>query len=145
MAGVLSVLAKRANSIAKSVLDVQNSMEDLRHKKVLNQAIEEAMKAQAKAIADNGVDAAIADVKASIGHEISKEVDGQLKKAVQKYFTFTEKGGEIDMIAPPNAADNDDVAISDSIAELNASIQEVRMVKANMQKLLGNGGDTPGQ
>lgn len=139
IATVLSILAKNANLISKSVLDILNGIEDLRHKKVLNQTIEDAMKEQAKAIKDNGVATAVDSVKAHLGVVIDKEVETLLNKAVEKYFNFTEKGGEVDMLAPPASDAKADKAISANIAELNASIEEVRAVKANLQQLLGTG------
>lgn len=139
VAGVLTVLAKRANTIAKNVIDIMNAIEDLRHKKVLNATIEEAMRKQAKTIQDSGVKESVDDIKQFLGKEISNEVEGQLKNAVKKYFEFTEKGGEVDMIAPPQMESDEQNGIAANIADLNASIEAVRQVKQANQMLLGNG------
>lgn len=140
VASTLAILALRANTISKSVLDVLNGIEDLRHKKVLNKTIEDAMKAQAEAIKASGVAEAVNDVKTQIGKAINKEVEGQLQKSVEKYFAFTEKGGEIDMIAPPKLETDDELGIVRGITQLQDAIESVRLGRSNLQIMLGKDG-----
>ncbi len=144
VASTLAILALRANTISKSVLDVLNGIEDLRHKKVLNKTIEEAMKAHAEEIKASGVAEAVKDVKTQIGKAIDKEVEAQLQKAVEKYFAFTEKGGEIDMIAPPKLETDEEVEIVRGITQLQDAIEGVRLGRSNLQIMLGkDGSDDP--
>ncbi|WP_151717548.1 hypothetical protein [Gemmobacter serpentinus] len=140
IASTLAVLALRVNTIAKSVLDVLNGIEDLRHKKVLNKTIEDAMKEQAEAIRASGVAEAVNDVKNQIGKAINKEVEGQLQKSVEKYFAFTEKGGEIDMIAPPKLETDEEAEIARDITQLQDAIESVRLGRSNLQIMLGKDG-----
>jgi hypothetical protein len=146
VASLLAIIAKRSSTIVMSVLDIMNGIEDLRHKKVLNKAIEKAMKEQAVAIRATGIEDAMNDIKQFIGSARKTGSENELKLAVEKFFNFTEKGGEVDMIAPARneeADEVDDLALR--INGLNDTIEEVRKIKAETQRLLGKAPEGPGQ
>lgn len=130
-------LSKSANTIATNTLSILNGMEDLRHKKVLNQAMEAAMRAEVDRIKTEGASTALIDVKALLPKDIKPDQEKLLKVAVEKYFSFTEKGGEVDMLAPPTPTD-EETEVVDGIENLRVGIEEVRKLNANLQLLIAS-------
>jgi hypothetical protein len=97
---VLAVIAKNIEKIVYEVLKITNAIEDLRHKKILNREIEKQLINQQKKIQDDGVVSTVAAVNEALPELMTKEIEAVLTKSVQKYVTFTDKGGDVDFIEP---------------------------------------------
>jgi len=136
----LSIIAKHLSFITKEILENRKAMEDLRHKKIMNKAIEAEFTKQIETLKDNGVTNILAEAKKEIGGKIVGDKENALTKAIEKYLNFSEKGGEVDFVEPPeNFADgNGDEAVeTQAIADIRESILEIRSLREDV-KLLQN-------
>jgi hypothetical protein len=144
VAKVLALLSKYVTTVVMNGLQMANAMEDLRHKKIMNRSIEEAMKAQAKQIAETGAENAF---KAIVEHAgvPDGEKKGPIKIAVDKFFNFSDKGGEVDLLPPPSPplsvanddeADDETTDDSDDLTALNEVVEEVRKLRDEARALL---------
>jgi hypothetical protein len=140
VAKILVSLSKSATAISMNTLNIANSLEDLRHKKVLNKGIEEAMRLEINRIKSEGVATALTDAKKMIPGKLNNTNEKLLETSVEKYLAFTEHGGEIDMLAPPDSAD-EEFGFAKEVEELKLGIQEVRKIKAEVQLLISQRDD----
>jgi hypothetical protein len=137
VAGALAVLARNATSITLSVVQALNAIEQLRHTKVMNQQIEEIAKENVRKLRDDGKSEIVDGVVEKLGGHVNAELKGKLEKAVDKYLEFSQRGGEIDMLAPPAAPANEDgEPMSEQVAELRNIIEETRKIRDEMPKLI---------
>jgi len=144
---VLAIIAKNAGRIVGEGLSIANDIEDLRHKKRLNKVIEDELKKQQAEIKENGVADTIAELKSSLPNLVSKSIDNELKKSVEKYFKFYESGGDVDFIPPRVEAtesdDDSDVALLETIAQhsdenqlLSNAISDFRKTLAGVKRIM---------
>jgi hypothetical protein len=134
---LLVSLSKSASTISTNIINIQNGIEDLRHKKVLNAAIESAMREEIQRLKSQGGNDALDNLKYLIGGDIRPENEKLLKSAATKYLNFTEKGGEIDMLAPPQPAE-EDYELVKSLDGIREDIEDVRKLKETLQLLIAN-------
>ncbi|WP_416369049.1 hypothetical protein [Tritonibacter mobilis] len=136
---VLALISKSIASIAKDYLEVRHSMEDLKAKKLLNKATENALKANAEEIKANGVSKIMEQLKPLLPAEIDGEQESTLKHSVEKALDFHNKGGDVDFVAPDrgDVDDGGDEAPVEAIAEVRAIIEEAREIRSEL-KLLAN-------
>lgn len=150
-ATVLAVISKKLTSVISDGITIANSMEDLKHKRLMNRAIEKAMLDQQKEILSNGVSDAVSSVKSlSVASRMSPEDETALISAVKKIAAFQDNGGEIDMIAPPEVIDDEESKTEDlqSFATARSNIIEMQKAREQMrdlrisQSVLGHSNDT---
>lgn len=138
-AAVTSLLLLITNHLTKMTLNglqIANTIEDLRHKKFLNRAIEDGLTEKRKEIEESGVEMIVNEAKASLPSPIDGGQEAALKKSIETYKVFTEKGGEVDFISPPEDGqisgdgDGEDVSgeagIIQSVRENVGSLREAR-------------------
>lgn len=147
---VLAIIAKNAGRIASEYLSIANDIEDLRHKRRLNQVIEEELRRQQDAVQKSGVEDTLREISDSVQGAIENEVANALRKAITKYFDFYKKGGDVDFIPPraqleQSAEDVDDEKFLLKTAEqaqenekLVQVIEEVRAQQAAILQLVHN-------
>jgi hypothetical protein len=97
---MLAVISKNITSVARDIISVGVSLENLRQQKILTPAMEaEFKKIEAKKRAD-----ALKQVMAELKNHLHKSVMGDAKIAleasVKKLLQFNEKGGIVDFVAP---------------------------------------------
>ena len=97
---ILAVIAKNAGRIAHEYLSIANDIEDLRQKKRLNKVIEDELKQQQTSLHETGVEDTLSEIKETVPLTIEQEVDNALRKSIEKYFSFYQKGGDVDFIPP---------------------------------------------
>ncbi len=107
---LLALISGRLTAVAKHVIGLANEIEDLRHKKFLNQVIEKELKSQQDAAKKEALD----DILNLISERLPN-LDGEKKTAltgsIKKLLVFNEKGGNVDFVAPDNdEADADEDA-----------------------------------
>lgn len=144
---VLAIIAKRASFIAREYISIQNDIEDLRHKKRLNAIIEEQLVGQQEKIQDDGVAATMDELSTKLGKKISGELENVLNKAIEKYFEFYKKGGEVDIT--PAAVEYDPETDTEELTpeeerfieqgknnqELKSVVEEIRQQKIELKQL----------
>lgn len=104
-ASITLVLAKIVQNIGKityTILQIANTIEDLRHKKFLNKIVEDDLKRQQLEIKEQGITDTFAIVREGLKGRISKDSEAALKKSIEKYLDFNDKGGDVDFISPKN-------------------------------------------
>ncbi|TPP10508.1 hypothetical protein [Rhizobium glycinendophyticum] len=96
---LLALISGRLAGVARHVIGIANEIEDLRHKKFLNQVIEKELKNQQ----DAAKKAALDDILAIVAERLPN-LDGEkqaaLTASVKKLLVFNEKGGSLDFVAP---------------------------------------------
>ena len=144
---VLAVIAKNAGRIAREYLSIANDIEDLRHKKRLNDVIEDELKRQQVDVHENGIEDTLIEIKETMPQVIKHEVDNALRKSIEKYFSFYKKGGDVDFIPPRSAPeeaeeDEEDEAVIAQIQKHSAEnarlvelIENVRAQQAEIKQL----------
>ncbi len=144
--GALVKIVQNIGKITHEVLTIANTVEDLRHKKILNREIEDTFKKRRDEIIDNGVGST---VDAVLDGKVAKgDVKSALKKSVEKYLNFNQKGGDVDFIPPKEEelydgdGDGDSgekaqeiIALNEGIALLRDAVEEMRTQKAEILML----------
>lgn len=133
---VLALLSKRVAGIVLDALTVARAIEDLRHKKISNQIVEQSMKADLKAKEAALKTDIIDELKQHAGSTYSAEHDAHLELAVNKFINFSKNGGEVDYLQQPEPEDDaseDDVDGVEGqqglVSELRELICEIRSIK----------------
>jgi hypothetical protein len=115
------------------------SLQDWKMRKVADAEVERVLLARRKVVEDGGVQDALNLVKEKIGASISGDVENALKKSIEKMFRFTSKGGEVDLLPPPEPAYGDeemDDAVSEALNTIAENVEEMRTLKAATQLLI---------
>lgn len=132
-AGVTALLLLISNHLTKiglNGLQLANAVEDLKHKTKLNKTV---LKGLEKSIEDQekeGLVELLEVAKSTLPGEPNGEKVNALEKSVTKLLTFTKKGGEVDILPPPDPDDEDfDPPLSE------AEIEDLRKVRQNNDEL----------
>lgn len=136
----LAVISKKVSSIVLDGLQVSNSIEDLRHKKILNQEIERILKKEYEERSGAAADVIFSELKALAGGNFQQEHEGHIRTAINKYLSFSKKGGVVDYIQPPEPPVSDEstdsaqetTSLIASINGLREEIKEIRSMKADI-------------
>ena len=136
-AAVAKLLAVISGSVAQILHDIHSvkmDQEVYRHKKIMNQKMEEGFKYAIDQIRTQAAKSVLNRVISSTASELSPEIESQLNLAIEKFIVYTEKGGEIDLIAPSDSksADND---LNVSRKEILQFKKEVRAIRSEMKRL----------
>ncbi len=109
-AGVTTVLAKIAKDItatAKHILEVENSREDLKQKKLITKVMAEELDRLVKEKKENAVQDIVGDFKNVMAEGAGDKI-AALTKSVEKLLAFSEKGGAVDFVMPEFDEDNEE-------------------------------------
>lgn len=141
---LFAFMSKKVSGILLDALKVQNAIEDLRHKKILNDTVEASLRDDQKKREKALVAEVSAELRAKAGDGFKEEHDGHLVIAVNKYFDFITKGGEVDYLQPPESEDDEEVeagspkeAQAQLVGELRNLISEIRTIKGEALLLEG--------
>lgn len=97
---VLALISKSIASIARDYVEVRLAMEDLKSKKLINKAAEQALKNNAEEIKASGVARIVSEVRPYLAGDFNGEQENALKNSVEKALDFYNKGGDVDFVAP---------------------------------------------
>lgn len=137
----ISFMAHMSRKVSGIVLDglrVAEAIEDLRHKKISNSAIEQALRDQQKETENKAEQELIEELKIK-AVDFQPDHEAHLKKAVTKFIKFSKQGGAVDYIQPPRddaeeeADENGEATSENPVAEvtreLRELISEIRSIK----------------
>lgn len=137
VAKVLAILTRLANRITNDVVNSYNVIENARHSAVMNREIEEMMRENVRKMKETAKSGAVDEIQNHLDHKLTEDTKSRLTLAVERYFDFAEKGGEVDMIAPPTSKEETtDPNLSEQVAEVRKLIEEGRAIKDSLPKLL---------
>lgn len=138
VAMIIALIMKQFASTVKSSMEVAHTLQDWKMRKVADAEVERVLTDRRKGIEDNGVSDALALVKEKLGARVAGDVENALKKSIQKMFNFAAKGGEVDMLPPPEPTDDGEVdgAVADAINAITENVEEMRTLKAATQLLI---------
>ena len=134
---VLTGIVKAATRVAKDIVMLLHSIEDLRTKGLLNDKIENEIRAEANSRRGEGVERIVTETKELLPDELDGEQETALRKSTSQLLDFQRKGGEVDFVAPeeaPQAGGAEDGVVK-QIEELRAEIEELRVEKEEVRRL----------
>lgn len=140
--GLLATIARHMTTTAKDVIGVRVALEELRQKKLLTKAME----TEFKKIEKEKVDGAMVNIQKLLDGNL-KLKDGEvavaLTNSIKKLLDFSEKGGTVDFVAPPEDVEDEmeadeDVGIATALTEARAAILEYQSERESL-KLLSDG------
>lgn len=146
--GALALIAKHLTSIIKNVLQIANTIEDLRHKKFLNKTIENNLKKQSEKIKSDGVKTILAETKKALDGRLNGEQEQALERSISKFLKFSDLGGDIDFVSPPETYEDDEDRDDDKalpaaeIAEIRKVIHEIHSLRDEVKLLTHQEPDT---
>ncbi len=127
---LLLLISNHVTKIGLNALELANAVEDFKHKVKLNKSV---MKGLEKSIEDLEQDGLKELLDAAV-ETLPKPYDGEkvnaLKKSIEKMNKFTKKGGEVDILPPPDPEDGEyDPPLSKD------EIEDARNVRKNHDEL----------
>lgn len=128
--GTLLVISSHLTKIALNALQVANSFADFKHKLAINDTIIDGLEKAIAQYEEEALGVLLTAAKESLPVRINGEQENALKRSIDKYKKFTEQGGEVDFISPPESDENiyeglDDAEI-ESITNVRENIVELR-------------------
>lgn len=102
VAVLLALIMKEAAEIVKTGFEIANVIEEWRPRRVLDKALEDGLKKRQRDLEEHGPQEILKKIKEIPTYGgMSSENETALKKSIQKFIEFSRKGGDIDMIPPP--------------------------------------------
>jgi hypothetical protein len=138
VATIVALIMKQVASTVKSTMEVAHTLQDWKMRKIADKEVERVLLERRKKIEDSGVADALELVKKRVGKRITGEIENAIKKSIEKMFSFTAKGGEVDLLPPPepSAEESIDEATAEAINAIIENVEETRNLKASTQFLL---------
>lgn len=134
--GALAIITKHVSFIIKEGLVITNAIEDLRHKRILNRAIEQSLNDEKQKLAKEGVKRVVAETKKAMPDKLNGEQEAVLTKAVEKFFRFNELGGDVDFVEPAESDEEHNLPITGSeIAEIRQTVEQIREARSEIKLL----------
>ena len=144
--GLLALICKHVVNAAMKTVELQNQIEDLRHKKFLNKTIETELKKQIESTQNGALESIVDLVKRSI-ENLDGEKISALTSSIQKLLTFSEKGGNVDFVAPDDGAEDDagaedlDEKAESSFGDAQRLIREYQAAREKLKLLTHQAAD----
>lgn len=138
VATMVALIMKQVASTVKLSMEIAHTLQDWKMRRIADAEIERSLQARRKAIEDSGTRDALHLVKEKLGAQIAGEAENALTKSIEKMFSFSAKGGEVDMLPPPEPSDdeNREEPTVDAIRTITESVEEMRTLKAQTQLLI---------
>lgn len=151
VATLIALIMKQVASTVKSSMEIAHTLQDWKMRKVADSEVERVLLERRKRIEDSGTEEALKLVKEKIGGEMVGDVQNALQKSIEKMFSFASKGGEVDLLPPPEPTEDEEVddAIVEAVKTITENVEEMRTLKAATQLLIedktneGQEGDEP--
>jgi hypothetical protein len=134
---ILATVSKHIASIANDYLDFELKREELRRSQMMSEAIESDLKRQEDERRATGK-AHILDAIKEIVPDAMPENIAKLEKAVDRHIKFSEEGGDVDFVLPPELdqeADDYDEDLAQTVNDVRELIQDYRS-EVQKKKLL---------
>lgn len=120
---VLATISKHIASIANDYLDFQIKRQELERSRMMSDAIKIDLKRQEDERRKEGKNIILEEVKRLVPTATPEEIS-KLTKSIDKQISFSESGGDIDFITPPDI----DVEAEDFDEELAKTVQDIRVL-----------------
>ncbi|MGB6118756.1 MAG: hypothetical protein WBF87_11080 [Mesorhizobium sp.] len=124
---LLAKIAKHVGAIAHEGLKVAGAVESLKQQKLHTAAIEAQLKENLKKTEEGMIESTVAEVVKSLPKPINGDTKTALVKAVEKFSSFTDKGGDVDFVVAETPEEDPDVA-ADDLKEIIAQTKEIQEV-----------------
>ncbi|MGI9477808.1 MAG: hypothetical protein ACR2PI_13990 [Hyphomicrobiaceae bacterium] len=141
-AKVITKIINDALCITEKTLQIKLKAEELRSMQLKNDAAVVALERQVNEERDAGIGAIIQDVVDGAVNEMNGEDRNALERAVTKLVDFLYKGGDVDLIMPPEPppGEQDDMNGGDQqpaqeVRELRESVDSIRKVKQSILQI----------
>lgn len=134
IAKFLAILAKQVNIIVKEIYEIRNTIEDFKHKTYVNAELRNAFKSTLDEHENKGPDLILEAMKKAYPGIITGEAENWLKSSIQKFISFSDKGGEVELL-PPSVAE-EDAPEAEAIKEVTQIVKEVRKLRDEVQQLM---------
>ncbi len=134
---ILATVSKHIASIANDYLDFELKREELRRSRMMSDAIEKDLNRQEEERRTEGKAQIIEAIKGIVPNAKPEEI-AKLEKAVDRHIKFSENGGDVDFVLPPELDDEDedyDEDLAQTVDEVRELIQDYR-AEAEKTKLL---------
>ena len=134
---ILATVSKHIASIANDYLDFELKREELRRSRMMSEAIEKDLNRQEEERRTRGKAQIIEAVKGIVPNATPEEL-AKLEKAVERHIKFSENGGDVDFVLPPELDHEDgdyDEDLAQTVDEIRDLIQDYR-AEAEKTKLL---------
>ncbi len=130
---ILATVSKHIASIANDYLDFELKREELRRTRMMSDAIEKDLKRQEDERRAAGK-ALILDAVKVIVPDAKPEEIAKLEKAVDRHIKFSEDGGDIDFVLPPEL-DEESEEYDEDLAQTVSDVRElIQDYRAEVQK-----------
>jgi hypothetical protein len=134
---ILATISKHIASIANDYLDFELKREEIRRSRMMSDAIEKDLKRQEDERRATGKARILDEVKEIVPHATPESI-AKLEKAVDRHIKFSEEGGDIDFILPPELdqeSDDYDGDLAQTVNDVWGLIQDYRS-EVQKKKLL---------
>lgn len=135
---LMALIAKNVSSIIKEGFVIAEAAEDLKQKKLLTKTIEQEFQMRREEIERDGVQKIVDAIRKELPVDLDGEKDTALRRSVEKYMEFNQRGGELDFVSPPEEAEDGETAggmDADEITAFRRIVEEVRTTRAELQML----------
>ncbi len=128
--GTLLLISNHLTKIALNALQVANGVADFKQKIRLNKTIADGLEKAIQQSEKENLKELLTAAKENLPAPINGEQETALKRSIEKYKKFTEEGGEVDFIAPP---ESDDYAEGDDLDPQD--VEQIENVRKNIAEL----------
>lgn len=134
---LLAVISKSIAVITANILDLQIKAEELRSKRLTNDAMEKAFSDQQKDLKAQAVATALEAMKPHLDVPLTTETQPKLELSIKNLLRFAEQGGEVDIETPEEAADEGEIdeALAEVATELRNMVIEKRRADNDLKAL----------
>ena len=135
--GALLLISNHLTKIALNTLQVANGIADFKQKLRLNKTIADGLEKAIQQSEKEHLKELLETVKENLPSPIDGEQETALKRSIDKFKKFTERGGEVDFIAPPDPEGEGDLnaqgveqieCVRENIAELRDTREKTRLL-----------------
>ncbi len=147
-AKVIGKIINDALSSTEKVMNIRLKAEEIRALQLQNDEAVRALEAQEGAERQADINAIIEDIAGQAPQGINGEDRNALSRAVTKLIEFLDKGGDVDLIMPPEPLADDDrederdaQPAFEGLAELRESVNNIRRIKQSILQITHQQGD----
>lgn len=134
---LFAFIYRQLSYVVRDGLRIANAVADLKHKKMLYKEVEKAFEDERKKLEEGGLKKAISEVKKKLPRNIEQDKVLALTKAMEKFFNFYKKGGEVDFVEPSEEKVDDEEGEDEAseLSDLREAIKEIRSVQSQIRLL----------
>ena len=135
---IVALVMKQVAATVKLSMEIAHTLQDWKMRKLADAKVERALLDRSKGIEDRGMSDALELVKEKLGGRVEGEIENALKMSIEKMFSFAAKGGEVDMLPPPEPRADEEIDDADAakISAIIQNVEEMRTLKAATQLLI---------